>query len=316
MDRPRGWTARATGVAHSDDARRPSPSLPRVTTAPAAHGGPSAFDEATAVRRVGPGRYAAAIDPSWSIEGRANGGYVLAVATRAALLEAGDGHVHPLAVTGAFAATAPDGPVAVQVEAVRRGRATSLLRVRLAPGSGEAGRDGEDRPAFLEALVTAGRLADGEPVLPGPPPPAMPAEEDCPRAHVDAGPMHVPLLGRISERLDPATAGFALGRPAGIGELRAWVRFDDGREPDPLALTCLADCLPPPTFDLPRVQVGWVPTLQYSVFVRAVPAPGALLARTVARSVGAGAVDETCDLWDAGGRLVAVGHQLAAVRPA
>ena len=42
--------------------------------------------------------------------------------------------------------------------------------------------------------------------------------------------------------------------------------------------------------------------------------PGPLRVRTVARSVGGGAVDETCDVWDSTGRLVAVGHQLAAVR--
>jgi hypothetical protein len=36
----------------------------------------------------------------------------------------------------------------------------------------------------------------------------------------------------------------------------------------------------------------------------------------VARSITGGAMDETCDVWDAGGRHVAVAHQLAAVRPA
>jgi hypothetical protein len=35
----------------------------------------------------------------------------------------------------------------------------------------------------------------------------------------------------------------------------------------------------------------------------------------MARSIGGGAVDESCDVWDATGRLVAVGSQLAAVRP-
>ena len=285
-----------------------------MTTASGGCDEASEFDRATAVTDLGAHgaarRYGATIDPSWSIDGRANGGYVLAIAARAGLLEAGEGHVHPLAVTGAFAAAPPPGPVELAVEALRRGRGTSVLRVRVIA----AGEEGS--PAYLEALVTAGRLAPGEPILPGPPPPAMPPEDACPRAPVDAGPMHVPLLGRISERLDPATAGFAAGRPSGLGELRAWVRFHDGRDPDPLALTCIADCMPPPTFDVPGVRLGWVPTLQYSVFVRAVPSPGPLVVRTVARSVGAGAVDESCDVWDATGRLVAVGHQLAAVRPA
>jgi hypothetical protein len=181
-----------------------------------------------------------------------------------------------------------------------------VLRARLAPPDGGT--------AYVEALVTAGRIADGDPLLPGPPPPDLPAEERCPRAQVDTGPMHVPLLGQLAERLDPATAGFATGRPSGAGELRAWVRFDDGREPDLLALVLVADALPPPSFDVPGLALGWVPTLQYTVYLRAVPAPGPLKVRTVARSIGGGAVDETCDVWDSAGRLVAVGHQLAAVR--
>jgi hypothetical protein len=196
--------------------------------------------------------------------------------------------------------------VELAVEVLRHGRGTSVLRVRVGPA---------DAP-HLDALVTAGRLADGDPSVPGPPPPPMPPEQECPRAPSDAGVMQVPILDRIGERFDPATVGFAVGRPAGAGELRAWVRFDDGREPDPLALVALGDALPPPTFDLPDLLFGWVPTLQYSVFVRGVPAPGPLRVRTLARSVGAGAVDETCDLWDSTGRLVAVAHQLAAVRPA
>jgi hypothetical protein len=267
-----------------------------------------AFDAATRVTRAGEGRYEASLDEQWSIGGRLNGGYLLALVARAALAEAGPGHEHPLAVTAAFSAPAPAGPAVVTVEPLRLGRGTSVLRARL------SGAD-ESVPC-LEALVTAGRITAGDPLLPGQPPPALPPEEQCPRLPVDSGPLHVPLLGVIAQRLDPATTGFAVGRPSGAGELRGWVRFDDGREFDPLALVCVADALPPPSFDVPGLQFGWVPTLQYSVFVRAVPAPGPLRVRTVARSIGGGAVDESCDVWDSTGRLVAVGHQLAAVRPA
>lgn len=267
-----------------------------------------AFDAATRVTRVGEGRYEASLDEQWSIGGRLNGGYLLAVVTRAALEQAGPGHEHPLAVTGAFAAPAPAGPAVVTVEPLRLGRGTSVLRVRLGPPDGGS--------TFVEAVVTAGRITDGAPLLPGPRPPALPPEDRCPRAPVDNGPLHVPLLGQVAERLDPATAGFAAGRPSGAGELRAWVRFDDGREPDLLALVLIADALPPPSFDVPGLVLGWVPTLQYTVYLRGIPAPGALTVRTVARSIGGGAVDESCDVWDSTGRLVAVGHQLAAVRPA
>jgi hypothetical protein len=265
-----------------------------------------AFDDATDVTPVGERRYHATLDGQWSIAGKLNGGYLLAVAARAALAEAGEGHEHPLAATAAFAAPAPAGPALVTVEPLRLGRGTSVLRARLSAPEGGA--------PYLDALVTAGRIPDGDPLLPGPTPPALPPEQDCPRASVDAGRFQVPMLGVVAERLDPATAGFGVGRPSGAGELRAWVRLDDGREPDPLALICIADALPPPSFDVPGLQYGWTPTLQYSVFVRGVPAPGPLRVRTVARSISAGAMDETCDVWDATGRHVAVAHQLAGVR--
>ena len=267
-----------------------------------------AFDDATAVKPAGDGRYEAALDGEWSIAGKLNGGYLLAVAARAALAEAGDGHELPLATTAAFAAPAPAGPALVTVEPLRIGRGTSVLRARLSSP--------DERAVYLEALVTAGRIADGEPVVPAPPVPDLAPEERSPRLPSEGGPFPVPIAGVIAVRLDPASAGFGEGRPSGAGELRAWVRFDDGRDPDPVSLITVADALPPPSFDVPGLQFGWTPTLQYSVFVRGAPAPGPLRVRTVARSITGGAMDETCDVWDSTGRHVAVAHQLAGVRTA
>jgi hypothetical protein len=74
----------------------------------------------------------------------------------------------------------------------------------------------------------------------------------------------------------------------------------------------LVDALPPATFDLGTT--GWVPTLELTCHVRAVPAPGPLAVRQRVRHVAGGRVDEECDVWDSTGRLVATGHQLAGVR--
>jgi hypothetical protein len=123
----------------------------------------------------------------------------------------------------------------------------------------------------------------------------------------------VPLVKVVQERIDPATAGFAGGRPSGRGEIRGWVRLADGRPPDPLALLVAADCLPPATFDL-GVFGGWVPTIELTVYVRGVPAPGPLRARLRAGLVTADRVDEHCEVWDSRGHLVATAHQLAAIR--
>ncbi len=267
---------------------------------------PSGFEADSAVRPGGDaGVWLVDVHPGWSVAGRTNGGYLLAVAARAALAEAADPRLCPLAVAAAFSSPAPAGPGEIHVEVVRSGRSTTVLRARVV----------SQGQTCLDALVTAGRLVDGEPVVPGPARPDMPAEEGCVRLPVEApGGMRVPLLGQVHERLDPACAGWTRGHPSGAGELRAWIRLGDGSDFDPVSLVMAVDCLPPPTFDLADLGVGWVPTLQLSAFVRAAPAPGPLVVRSLARSVGGGAVDETCDVWDSTGRLVAVGHQLAAYR--
>jgi hypothetical protein len=114
---------------------------------------------------------------------------------------------------------------------------------------------------------------------------------------------------RVDTRLDPATAGWALGRPSGEPVLRAWMRFADGREPDPLALVLFADALPPTSFALGNF--GWAPTVQLQVLVRALPAPGWCLVEARAGEVAGGWVDEDYRIWDSTGRLVAQSRQLA-----
>ncbi len=107
----------------------------------------------------------------------------------------------------------------------------------------------------------------------------------------------------------PDQIGWAVGEPSGRGELSAWFRMVDGREPDPLQLLMVVDALPPVTFDLG--QMGWAPTLELSVHVRAKPAPGWLKVRHVTRNVAGGMFEEDCEVWDSAGRLVAQSRQLA-----
>jgi hypothetical protein len=90
------------------------------------------------------------------------------------------------------------------------------------------------------------------------------------------------------------------------------VRFPDGRPHDPLSLLYTVDCLPPATFAIG--STGWVPTLQLTAYVHALPAPGPLRVRQRATSVQGGLLDELCQVWDAEGRLVAQATQLAQVR--
>src|SRR5436190_677247 len=209
---------------------------------------------------------------------------------------------HPLVASAHYLASPEPGPAELTVQVLRLGRRTAQTRVSLATAAG----------LCVEALVTCGHLDPAEPFFDGVEPAKLPAEEGCPRLPVEGPGFEVPLMAVLAERLDPATMGWAVGKPSGRGELRGWLRFVDGREPDTLALLTVVDALPPATFDLG--VTGWVPTLELSCHVRAAPAPGALVVRQRARHVSGGRVDEECDVWDSTGRLVATGHQLAGVR--
>jgi len=286
---------------HSADPAPPR----RVSRSPTGYGaGVAGFGVATAVRRTGHGEYDVSIDPQWRIGTKPNGGYLLAVLARAAVDAVGGKHPHPVATSAHFL-TAPDaGPGRVRVDLLRLGRSAAQVRASLEAGGRRC----------VEALVTCGRLPEGgAPWWSGVPVPELPPEDECVPVPADDPRFPVPLFGAIAVRLHPRSAGFAVGRPSGRGEMAGWVRFADGHDPDPFALLLAADCLPPATFDL-GLAGSWVPTLELTVYARAVPAPGPLHARLQARTITADRVDEQCDVWDSTGRLVATGHQLAAVR--
>jgi hypothetical protein len=124
--------------------------------------------------------------------------------------------------------------------------------------------------------------------------------------------VRVAIMEQVEVRLEPDSRGFAAGRPGGRGELRGWLALP-GTEPfDPNALLFAVDAFPPATFDIEFS--GWVPTLELTVYVRALPAPGPVRILQRAQLVDAGRVDESCFVWDMSGRLVAQGTQLAGIR--
>ncbi len=271
--------------------------------------GQGAFDRATAVvAREGGLVHDVTVDAGWAIGDKPNGGYLLAMLARAVIVSAstveGLVHDHPVTASAHYVSAPVLGPAEVHTEVLRRGRRMSQARARLV----------QDGTARVDATFTLGRLAaDARPWWTDAIPPDTTQEDACPRAPA-AGPtgMVLPIMERVEMRLDPAVTGFRQGRPSGRGEVRGWFRFADGRPADPLALLLAVDALPPATFDLGTV--GWVPTLELTAYVRAVPAPGALLVRHRAGLVEGDLVDETCDVWDTRGRLVAQATQLAGVR--
>jgi hypothetical protein len=122
----------------------------------------------------------------------------------------------------------------------------------------------------------------------------------------------VAIMDEVDVRIDPATFGFAAGKPSGRGELRGWLQLPEGEAFDPTSLLYAVDAFPPATFEIEAS--GWVPTLELTVYVRALPAPGPVRVLHKAQLIDAQRVDEACYVWDSNGRLVAHGTQLAGIR--
>ena len=259
----------------------------------------TSFDDATAVVSDPDGsRHAIVVDAGWTVGNKPNGGYLLAAVARcarAALVHAGSNHGDPLAVSATYVAAPDPGPAEVVTEVLRTGRTASQVAAHLV----------QDDRTCVETTLTVGTLD----------PAADPWwSDECIRlpSAREGAPFTVPIMDRVDLRLDPAVFGFATGQPSGGGELRGWLSFADGHPFDSVALLFALDAFPPATFEL--AATGWVPTLQLTTYVRAVPAPGPVRVRQRARLVEGGLVDELCEVWDARGRLVGTATQLAAIR--
>ena len=272
----------------------------RLPGVPQTAGTPSAFDVATAVRPAEGGGLVADLDPGWDVGGGVlNGGYLLAVAARAAVLDGP--HPHPVALSASYLRATPGGPAHLAVTPGPAGRTLAHSAVLLTGGAGPS----------LAVQVTTATLGTDPAEYTVNAAPQLPRPDDCvPTRDTSGGPV-VGLARQIDTRLDPATAGWTVGRPSDQRVLRAWIRLADDRAPDPLALLLFADALPPTAFAVGRP--GWAPTVQLQVLVRALPAPGWCLVESRSTEVAGGWSDEECRIWDATGRLVAQARQVARV---
>ncbi len=274
----------------------------------------SEFDDGVEVRPRPDGGFDAELGEGWMIGAGVNGGMLLATVGNALRRAFGpEGHGDPLAISAYYLSASRPGPATVRADVLRTGRTMSTGQVSLVQ------HDADGRPVErLRALATYGDLGVlSDDVRTTARPPEMPPPEDC--VGTGLAPtdflQRASLLQRLDLRLDPSCVGWAVGQPSGRGLLQGWLRLADGREPDPLMLLLAVDALPPVTFDLG--MLGWTPTLELSVHLRARPAPGWLAVTHRTRNLAGGLLEEDAEVWDSAGRLVAQSRQLArAPRPA
>jgi acyl-CoA thioesterase len=250
------------------------------------------------------------IHPLWTVGDKPNGGFLLALLGRAAaqavaLPSGSTWDVQSATVT--YLAAPALSAAEIRTTVLRQGRTASHVRAVLV----------QDERTLVDAVLVLSALGPGtEPRYNDLASLRIPEPDQCVRLSPQT-PEGVPVgvLVTTDLRLDPSTVPTApphAGAEPPVAELRGWLRFADGREPDAAALLYFVDAIPPATLLIG--STGWVPTLSMSVYVRAKPAPGWLGIRFTAHLVAAGTVDETCTLWDRQGHVVAQATQLARVR--
>lgn len=257
----------------------------------------SEFDEATRINADGSGR----IHDGWDIGGNANGGYLLALAANGLRQIAGP--PHPVTITAHYLAPGRSGPVTVGGDVVKHGKRFTTVSGFL---------QSDDR-RVLQVLGTFGDLSGddgrGVAIVHGSPP-DLPPWEECHDRRTNPN-VSVPLMDRLRVRLHPDHTSYLDERgPRGVAEIAGWFDFADDRPIDPLSLLLIADAFPPAVFNL-DIPPGWVPTVELTVHVRAVPAPGPVRCVFRSRFVHSGMMEEDGEVWDADGTLVALSRQLA-----
>ena len=260
--------------------------------------------DAAALEPVAAGRYTVIISDHYTVLGRPNGGYlqcVLASAALAAASDAGSNAQHVTSITTNFV-TPPDlGPAEVAAEVRRVGRSVAFVHVSLLQGG----------IVTTESLATLGTLVEDSTIrYQDAQAPRIAPIDECLARTADA---EIKLMEVVDFRLDPSSAGWLNGETSDRGEIRGWLRLNDGDAWwDAWSLLFASDAMPPATF--PLGSSGWVPTLQLTSYVRRVPVGEWLRARQRCVVVADGLVDERCELFDERGEMVASSSQLAMVR--
>lgn len=234
----------------------------------------------------------------WSIAQVPNGGYLAAILGQACV---GLGH-HPdlTNIHAYYLARSEPGSARVEVETLRVGRGSSAYQARLIQNDVE----------LVRALALCGdfdRMEGHDWHLE--PAPEYPRPEACVRLSSNLS-VKPKIHDNLHACLRPEDVGFFGGEPSGRAEHGGWLRFTGDREPSLDCLPFFADAIPPTSFSL-LGRIGWTPTLELGVQLRAKPAPGWIQIRMITRHMNAGHFEEDVELWDEAGTLVAVARQRA-----
>lgn len=234
----------------------------------------------------------------WCWAGVPNGGFLLSMAAKAMseqLL-----HKDPISVSATYVSRTELAPVQAQIDVLGSSKNLSQASAKLM-------QEGQVR---VQAVGLFGDLDSRKGIdFCAVEMPNMPSPEDCIRVTYSQSsfPDNVDIL------LTPACERAGENGDGSAAVVEGWIKFNDDRDPDLLALLTFADSFPR-AMEMVVGNQGWIPTLEYQVQCFAKPAPGYIACRFTSKRMSLGLLEETGELWDSEGSLVALCRQSASVR--
>ncbi len=268
----------------------------------------------TDVRRdpTRPGRYLLDLSPAWNIF-YAFGGMTMAVALRAIERELDDPELVPLTANALFVSPVTAGPVEIDVDILRRGRAAAQGVANLA----NAGHDG----TAVHVTAAFGRAAPSEWDYVDIPFPDVPMPDECPQApRLPEGSAFSDINFHRQIDWRPTAPIDRENWTPGPAVSTSWARFiREPRRPDgtidPLSLTLPADSIGGAIGNHLGISEVLVLSLEIGVqFLRPTTSPW-ILQHSKAPVVRDGFVSATVELWDGDRNMVAGSSQRAKLRP-
>jgi acyl-CoA thioesterase len=275
-----------------------------MTQQPSVAGHP--FDQALALTPQGAGVFGGQPHPAYANMVGPFGGITAAQMLQSVLLHP-DRLGEPVALTVNFAAALRDAPFVIEARPARTNRSTQHWAMALR----QSGEGGAEETMITATAVTAARRVTWSATdapMPAVPHPADIARQQFPVRrvrwveHYDIRPVagHIPLAWDGAES-DSAT--------------QLWMRDDPPRPLDFASLAALADVFFPRVWRR-RAMMTPVGTVSMTVYFHAgarelaASGPGYLLGQARAQSFFNGFFDQSAELWNEAGQLLATTHQI------
>lgn len=253
------------------------------------------FDRDTSLERLDDTTFGGFLDQRWTIGEVPNGGFAMGLML-AAVQQVSE-HPDPLTTTAHFLSPTSVGPIQVRTEVAKAGRSTTTVATSLV-------QNDRERIRMLTTMTDlASRRGPSQRFLP--PATLEPPFETRRNSFMQNFPENFEF------RIPVSVAGGVLGEPSGEPHMGGTIAFADGRPPDLRAIPVMADGFAPVAFNLG--YQAWTPTIEMTVHFWNHPVPGPVTVWLTTEIVEGGFHDETADLWDADGTLIARSRQLALI---